>query len=75
MYSFAMGVGSVISGGVAEEVRIRTATGAEVVLPVSAIEERHKLPTSTMPTGLLATFTTRECASLLDYLESLPASQ
>jgi len=59
----------------ADEVRIRTATGQEVVLDAAAIEERHKLPTSIMPTGLMGTFTVREFASLLDYLESLPQSQ
>jgi len=55
----------------AEEVRIRTATGQEMVLDSAAIDERHKLPTSIMPTGLMGTFTVREFASLLDYLESL----
>jgi len=75
---FVMADGTLHQGYVslqgAEEVRIRTATGQEVVLDAAAIEERHKLPTSIMPTGLMGTFTVREFASLLDYLESLSQS-
>jgi len=59
----------------AGEVRIRTAAGQEIVLDPAAIEERHKLPTSIMPTGLMGTFTVREFAALLDYLESLSQTQ
>jgi len=55
----------------ADEVRVRNATGQEVALRTADIDERHKLPTSIMPTGLMTKFTTREFASLLDYLESL----
>ena len=55
----------------ADEVRIRNAAAQELVLPTSRIEERHRLTTSMMPTGLMGNFTVREFASLLDYLESL----
>jgi putative membrane-bound dehydrogenase-like protein len=59
----------------ADVVRIRNAAGQEIVLPASRIEERHRLPTSMMPTGLMANCTVREFASLLDYLESLAETQ
>jgi len=72
---FVMADGTMHQGYVslqaADEVRIRTATGEEIVLDAAAIDERHKLPQSIMPTGLMGTFTVREFASLLDYLESL----
>lgn len=55
----------------ADEVKVRNATAQEVTLRTGDIDERHKLPTSIMPTGLMTKFTTREFASLLDYLESL----
>ncbi|MCE9630795.1 MAG: hypothetical protein K8S94_08810 [Planctomycetia bacterium] len=55
----------------AEEVTVRNTTGQELTLKAADIEERHKLATSIMPTGLMSTFTIREFASLLDYLESL----
>jgi putative membrane-bound dehydrogenase-like protein len=55
----------------ADEVRIRNATGQELSLRAADIDERHKLATSMMPTGLMTKFTTREFASLLDYIESL----
>ena len=58
-----------------DEVKVRSATGAEVTLRTAAIDERHKLPTSMMPTGLMSRFTTREFASLLDYLEALAAGK
>jgi putative membrane-bound dehydrogenase-like protein len=72
---FVMADGTLHQGYVivqaADEVRIRTGTGQEMVLDAAAIDERHKLPKSLMPTGLMGTFTLREFASLLDYLEAL----
>jgi putative membrane-bound dehydrogenase-like protein len=59
----------------ADEVKIRNATGQEVTLKTADIDERHKMATSIMPTGLMMKFTTREFASLLDYLESLPTGK
>jgi putative heme-binding domain-containing protein len=72
---FVMADGTLHQGYVivqaADEVRIRPGTGQEMVLDAAAIDERHKLPKSLMPTGLMGTFTLREFASLLDYLEAL----
>ena len=54
-----------------EEVRIRNIAAQEFVLKPAEIAKRDKLPNSLMPPGLVSTLTTREFASLLDYLESL----
>ncbi|MEO5711917.1 MAG: c-type cytochrome [Luteolibacter sp.] len=52
-------------------VKIRTIAAQEFVLKTGDIAKRDKLPTSLMPPGLVGNLTTREFASLLDYLESL----
>jgi putative heme-binding domain-containing protein len=72
---FLMAGGQVYVGFVtlesAESVTIRDAKGVETLLEKEEIEERVKVATSSMPTGLLEPLTVLEFASLLDYLESL----
>jgi putative membrane-bound dehydrogenase-like protein len=53
------------------EVKIRNIAAQEFVLKSGDIVKRDKLPNSLMPPGLVSGLTTREFASLLDYLESL----
>lgn len=55
----------------ADKVVIRNVAAQEITIPVADIKKREKLPTSLMPPGLLAKFTVKDFASLLDYLQSL----
>jgi len=55
----------------ATEVKLRNVAAQEFTIKTSDIKERQKLPMSMMPPGLLLSFSVREFASLLDYLESL----
>ncbi|MBA4015631.1 MAG: hypothetical protein C0483_00435 [Pirellula sp.] len=55
----------------ADKVTIRDATGQEIVIPKSEIEEREKIATSVMPEGLAKDLTLVDLASLIDYLEWL----
>ncbi len=55
----------------ADAVTIRTVTAQEQRIPVGDIVRREKLQKSLMPEGLAATWTVREFASVLDYLEAL----
>ncbi|MCX8495891.1 MAG: c-type cytochrome [Akkermansiaceae bacterium] len=55
----------------ATEVKLRNVAAQQFTFKTSDIKERQKLPMSMMPTGLLSSFSVREFASLLDYLESL----
>ncbi len=56
------------------EVEIRNVKGEQQILSKEHIEERGKREQSIMPTGLLDTVTPADLASLLKYLESLPAN-
>lgn len=55
----------------AEEVKLRTIAAQEFTFKTADIKERQKLPISMMPPGLMANFTVKEFASLLDYLAAL----
>ncbi|SKB02728.1 putative membrane-bound dehydrogenase domain-containing protein [Prosthecobacter debontii] len=55
----------------ATEVKLRNIASQEFTFKTSDIKERQKLPMSMMPPGLMMTFSVREFASLLDYLEAL----
>ena len=55
----------------ADEVRLRDIAANEHTIKKSDIVERKTLPTSIMPPGLMNTFSVKEFASLLDYLEGL----
>lgn len=55
------------------EVEIRNVKGEQQIISKEHIEERGKREQSIMPTGLLDTVTPADLASLLKYLESLPA--
>lgn len=55
----------------AAEVKLRNIAAQEFTFKTGEIKERQKLPMSMMPPGLMTTFTVREFASLLDYLEAL----
>ena len=55
----------------AEKVVIRNIAAQEITLKTADIKKRGKLPTSLMPPGLMMSFTAREFASLLDYLQGL----
>ncbi|RYD36415.1 MAG: c-type cytochrome [Verrucomicrobiaceae bacterium] len=55
----------------ADKVVIRTVAAQEVTIPAGDIVKREKLPASLMPPGLMAKFTAKDLASLLDYLQSL----
>ncbi|WP_435018733.1 DUF7133 domain-containing protein [Tundrisphaera sp. TA3] len=67
--------GQVIEGFVSresgDELELRNATGALVLIPKSEIDERGKSEQSIMPNGLLDPLTPHDLASLLAYLESL----
>lgn len=54
-----------------EEVELRTATGASVIISKEDIDARKKSELSVMPEGLVANLTPGELASLIAYLESL----
>ena len=54
-----------------DKLTIRDITSKEFTFEKTKITSRSTLPTSMMPPGLMAGFTIREFASLLDYLESL----
>ncbi len=54
-----------------DKITIRDITSKEFTFEKTKITSRSTLPTSMMPPGLMAGFTIREFASLLDYLESL----
>jgi putative membrane-bound dehydrogenase-like protein len=56
-----------------DEVELRNAAGEVTVLAKKDIEERGKVETSVMPTGLADPLTVADLASLLTYLESLKA--
>ncbi len=56
------------------EVELRNINGELVILSKENIEERGKREQSVMPTGLLDAVTPADLASLLKYLESLPAN-
>ncbi len=55
----------------ADKVTIRDATGQEIVILKSEIEERAKATVSVMPEGLVKDLTLVDLASLVDYLEWL----
>jgi hypothetical protein len=55
----------------ANEIKMRNIASQEFTYKTSDIAKRDKLPTSMMPPMLMANFTVKEFASLLDYLESL----
>jgi putative heme-binding domain-containing protein len=55
------------------EVEIRNVKGEQQILSKEHIEERGKREQSIMPNGLFDTLTPADLASLLKYLESLPA--
>ena len=55
----------------ATEVKMRNVAAQEFTYKTADIKERQKLPMSMMPPGLMLSFSVREFASLLDYLESL----
>lgn len=55
----------------ADKVTIRDATGQEIMILKSEIEEREKIMTSVMPEGLAKDLTLIDLASLIDYLEWL----
>jgi putative membrane-bound dehydrogenase-like protein len=55
----------------ANEVKLRNIAAQEFTFKTADIKERQKLPMSMMPPMLMANFTVKEFASLLDYLESL----
>ena len=55
----------------ANEVKLRNIASQEFTFKTADIQSRQKLPTSMMPPMLMANFTVKEFASLLDYLESL----
>lgn len=71
--------GTTLTGFVTQEsadgLVLRDATGKEHRIAIDEIDERMTLPTSVMPAGLLNTFSVHEFASLLDYIESLGATQ
>ncbi len=54
-----------------KQITLRDVEGKEHVVAKSQIAERETLETSVMPLGLMSTFTVKEVASLLDYLEGL----
>ncbi len=54
-----------------DEIELRNASGAVIVLPKKEIDERGKTTVSVMPTGLADPLSTQELASILSYLESL----
>ena len=56
------------------EVELRNIKGEQVILSKEKIEERGKREESIMPVGLLDTVTPADLASLLKYLESVPAN-
>ena len=55
----------------ATEVKMRNVAAQEFTYKTADIKERQKLPMSMMPPGLMLSFSVREFASLLDYMESL----
>ncbi|MCX6858587.1 MAG: ThuA domain-containing protein [Verrucomicrobia bacterium] len=55
----------------ANEIKLRNIASQEFTFKTADIKERQKLPMSMMPPGLMMSFTVKEFASLLDYLESL----
>ena len=55
----------------ASEIKMRNIAEQEFTYKTIDIAKRDKLPTSMMPPMLMANFTVKEFASLLDYLESL----
>ncbi|HRE82316.1 MAG TPA: hypothetical protein PLN52_14820 [Opitutaceae bacterium] len=57
-----------------EVVAIRDITGKAEEVRVSDIAERHHLPISLMPAGLMSNYRVRDLANLIDYLESLGAT-
>jgi putative heme-binding domain-containing protein len=59
----------------ATEVKLRNVAAQEFTFKTSDIKERQKLPMSMMPPGLMLSFSVREFASLLDYLESFVAGK
>ena len=58
----------------ADAVTIRTLTAQEQIVQVAQIVRREKTERSLMPEGLVAALTTKEFASLVDYLEGLAAA-
>ncbi|MEO7098041.1 MAG: discoidin domain-containing protein [Luteolibacter sp.] len=54
-----------------DEVKIRNIAAQQFVLKTADIAKREKLPNSLMPPGLVSDLTTRQFASLLDYLQEL----
>ncbi len=54
-------------------VAIRDLTGQQQDVRVADVVKREHLPGSLMPVGLMAGFTVRDLAGLLDYLEALPS--
>ncbi len=59
----------------AEKLTLRDGQGKEIEIPTESIEERQKLKVSIMPDGLANKLTLEQVASLVDYLQSLPAKQ
>jgi putative heme-binding domain-containing protein len=75
---FTLKNGTVLMGFVtreaAESVAIRDITGQQQEIRLADVAKREHLTTSLMPPGLMAGFTLRDFASLLDYLESLASA-
>jgi putative heme-binding domain-containing protein len=77
-HQFTMNDGTTKVGFVTREgadaVAIRDITGQQGEVKLADVSKREHLTTSLMPTGLMAAFTVRDFASLLDYLEALNAT-
>ena len=76
-HQFTLKNGTLVMGFVTREgsdvVAIRDITGQQSEIRLADVAKRDTLPTSLMPPGLLSSFSVRDFASLLDYLEALNA--
>ena len=74
---FLLADGRVLEGFVSreagDEVEVRDSKGTVHLLKIEDIDERKKSEVSIMPTGLADKLTVQELASILSFLESLPA--
>jgi putative heme-binding domain-containing protein len=74
-HQFTMKNGATMLGFVTREaadvVTIRDLTGQQSDIRLADVAKREHLPISLMPPGLMSSYTLRDFASLLDYLESL----
>ena len=74
-HQFTMKNGASLMGFVAREgadvVTIRDIGGQQSDIRLADVAKREHLPISLMPPGLMSSYTVRDFASLLDYLESL----